>query len=226
MDGDFFMKRIKRWFILALVVLCLTYGSGLLRDRAALDNKLVRLHVVGQSDSPEDQSLKLQVRDAVVEHLGSVMSNCTTAEEAITYLQGHLQELKTLARQVLTQHGSEAAVEVSLGQEQFPAREYDTFRLPAGVYESLRITIGEGQGKNWWCVLFPRLLRGIPGGCRGGRVFSGTEPNPESGAAPAENPLLDSGLAGPAGRTVFGALKPREPGGTPRPVPHLFACRR
>lgn len=157
MDGDFFMKRIRTWFLLALGALCLTYGAGLVKDHQALREGLVRLHVVGQSDSQEDQSLKLKVRDAVTERLEGIMSRFSSADEAEAYLRSHLQELKALARQVLTAHGSGASVEVSLQEEAFPTREYDTFRLPAGVYQALRITIGEGEGRNWWCVLFPGL---------------------------------------------------------------------
>ncbi|MBQ7817513.1 MAG: stage II sporulation protein R, partial [Oscillospiraceae bacterium] len=121
---------------------------------------LIRLHVVANSDSDEDQALKLKVRDAVVEKLQDTMESFPTMEEARAYLQEHLPELEAFVNKVIQELGFTDTATVSVDREAFDKREYDTFILPAGYYEALRITIGEGQGKNWWCVVFPSLCIG------------------------------------------------------------------
>lgn len=148
--------------LLRLVILCMMlYGAFQLgcvvQDRQVLSEDLIRLHVVADSDSEEDQALKLQVRDAVVDKLSDVMASLETVEDAKQFLQAHLDEIEEIANQVIDAAGLTDKVTVSLTQEEFDTREYDTFTLPAGVYESLRIVIGDGEGKNWWCVVFPKL---------------------------------------------------------------------
>ena len=113
--------------------------------------------MVANSDSQEDQNLKLQVRDAIVEQLNGVMEELDSAQEAKEFLAEHLGELEDTANRVLQQAGSHLKAQVSLALEEFPTRVYDTFQLPAGLYEALRVTIGEGAGHNWWCVVFPTL---------------------------------------------------------------------
>ena len=147
----------RRLGILALAAGALTWGAVLLRDSKALEENLVRLHVVANSDSQEDQDLKLQVRDAIVAQLNGVMEELDSAQEAKEFLAEHLGELEDTANRVLQQAGSHLKAQVSLALEEFPTRVYDTFQLPAGLYEALRVTIGEGAGHNWWCVVFPTL---------------------------------------------------------------------
>lgn len=147
----------RRLGILALAAGAVTWGAGLLRDSKALEENLVRLHVVANSDSQEDQDLKLQVRDAVVEQLNQVMGTLDSAQAAKDFLSAHLTEIQQTANEVLQEAGSQLKAQVSLALEEFPTRVYDTFQLPAGLYEALRITIGEGEGHNWWCVVFPTL---------------------------------------------------------------------
>lgn len=132
-------------------------GAGLLRDSKALEKNLVRLHVVANSDSQEDQDLKLQVRDAIVQQLNGVMGELDSAQAAKAFLTEHLGELQETANRVLQEAGSHLKAQVSLALEEFPTRVYDTFQLPAGLYEALRVTIGAGEGHNWWCVVFPTL---------------------------------------------------------------------
>ena len=147
----------RRLGILALAAGAVTWGAGLLRDSKALEENLVRLHVVANSDSQEDQDLKLQVRDAVVEQLNQVMGTLDSAQAAKDFLSAHLTEIQQTANEVLQEAGSQLKAQVSLALEEFPTRVYDTFQPPAGLYEALRITIGEGEGHNWWCVVFPTL---------------------------------------------------------------------
>ena len=151
---------MKRLLLLLVLVGALLWGGSLIQDRQILNKELIRLHVVGESDSREDQSVKLQVRDAVLNYLQSAMEQIPDVETAKEYIQENLPELEAVSNQVLASVGSTAKAAVSLAQEAFPTRDYDTFSLPAGIYESLRITIGEGEGKNWWCVVFPRLCVG------------------------------------------------------------------
>lgn len=149
----------KFWNIITVFALlaAIYCAASLLNDRKCLDQQLIRLHVVANSDSKEDQKLKLQVRDRVLSYLEGAMDENCGVESAKVYLQGHLQEIEREVNTYLTEQGSKDHATVSLGKEDFDIREYDSFSLPSGVYESLRITIGNGEGKNWWCVAFPRL---------------------------------------------------------------------
>ena len=149
-------KLLKRVFVCFLLV-CLVYGGALAADRQKLQNELVRLHVVAASDSEEDQAIKLQVRDAVLESLQDGLENATDIEAAKQYIASQLPRLESVANEVLAAAGCGDVATVSLQVEEFAARVYDTFSLPAGLYDSLRITIGEGEGRNWWCVTFPTL---------------------------------------------------------------------
>ena len=151
------MKRIGFCVLLA----CAVWLFMVAADKQTLRNELIRLHVVAASDSEEDQALKLQVRDAVINSLRDNMENIADAEQAKRYLQETLPKIEALANRVLQEAGCADVATVSLQPEEFTTRYYDTFTLPAGVYESLRITIGEGQGHNWWCVVFPTLCVGV-----------------------------------------------------------------
>lgn len=154
--------------LIRLALVCvLIYGAfllgGVMEDRAALSEDVVRLHVVAASDSEEDQAVKLQIRDAVVEELSGALEGMTTVGEAKEYLAEHLDDIQEIANAVLERAGFPDTVQVSLEQEAFDTRVYDTFTLPAGVYEALRIVVGEGEGKNWWCVVFPKLCMSATG---------------------------------------------------------------
>ena len=149
-------KLIKCVFACALLAAFVWCGT-IIADRQRLNEELIRLHVVANSDSAEDQELKLQVRDAVITSLRQALADVQDTEQAKEYLQENLPKLQELANRTLDAAGSAQRAVVTLCREGFPTRQYDTFSLPAGVYEALRITIGEGEGKNWWCVVFPSL---------------------------------------------------------------------
>lgn len=137
--------------------MALVFLGSLLSDRAALQRGLVRLHVVANSDSAQDQSVKLAVRDEILAYLKENMPDLSNASQALDYLKAQLPELERIANEVLSRFGFSERARVSLCREAFPIRDYDTFRLPSGVYQSLRVTIGEGSGHNWWCVVYPAL---------------------------------------------------------------------
>lgn len=156
MDGVF-MRKIAKLIGTLLLLFAAFYLGTVANDKQVLSDSLIRLHVVADSDSAEDQSIKLQVRDAITAKLGTVMDEFPDLETAKAYLETQLPELERIANHVLEAAGNGCRAVVTLAKEAFPTREYDTFTLPAGIYESLRVTIGSGEGKNWWCVVFPSL---------------------------------------------------------------------
>lgn len=149
-------KSLKRVCI-CLTVAAFFWCGALIADRQKLRQELIRFHVVANSDSDEDQKVKLQVRDAVLESIGAELQHIADVEQAREYLLSNLPKIQQVANATLIAAGMEPDAAVSLCQEAFDTRYYDTFTLPAGVYEALRITIGEGAGHNWWCVTFPGL---------------------------------------------------------------------
>lgn len=147
----------KRTISLVLSVLCVLTVTGcavLQSQQQRMAEKLIRLHVVANSDAAEDQRVKLVVRDAVLAEAGALLADASDARAAIA---GGLPQLEAAANAALRAEGSADTARVSFRRELFPTRVYSTFSLPAGVYPSLRVTLGEGNGHNWWCVIFPSL---------------------------------------------------------------------
>ena len=122
-----------------------------------LPRDVVRLHVVANSNGAEDQGVKLLVRDAVLEEAARWYQGAGSMEEASSQLCTHLQSIAGAARQVLGEQGVGYSATAQMTEMYFPTRDYGDFRLPAGRYRTLRVTLGEGAGKNWWCVVFPSL---------------------------------------------------------------------
>ena len=153
------MKGIRMIFFLAVMAVSVWLG-GVAADARALRQDIVRLHVVANSDAPEDQAVKIQVRDAVLDTLQEGMADLTDPEKALAYAQEMIPKLTRRCNEVLLQAGFDETVRITVGPGEFPLRLYDTFRLPSGVYQALKVVIGEGQGRNWWCVVFPELCAG------------------------------------------------------------------
>ncbi len=151
------MKKLFKLLTLVLLAAVAFDFSGIAADREDLQRSVIRLHVVGASNSQEDQNVKLQVRDAVVSYVENAMSYVMTADEAKAWLRENLPGIEQAANDALQELGLADRAAVTLRSESFPLRHYETFSLPAGVYDALRVTIGEGQGRNWWCVVFPSL---------------------------------------------------------------------
>ena len=151
------MRKIFMRILICSVISGVVWSASLLQDRHQLREGLIRFHVVANSDAAQDQEIKLQVRDAVLESLRRDMESVTDVEKAKAYLQENLPKIQTIANHTLEAAGFDENAVVTLCKEAFDIRYYDTFTLPAGVYESLRIVIGDGAGKNWWCVAFPAL---------------------------------------------------------------------
>ena len=131
----------------------LLWGAWAQGRQASIAAGVLRLHVIAASDAGEEQALKLRVRDAVLEELRPLLRDAEDAAEARAIAEANLPSLAAAAAAV----SEGRCVSVSLGRERYPLREYGAFRLPAGEYVSLRVTLGEGRGHNWWCVIFPTL---------------------------------------------------------------------
>lgn len=127
-----------------------------LNGEGELYENIIRLHVIANSDSEEDQALKLAVRDEILSRYGTAMSG-SSFEDAKASIESSLSGIESAAAQVILENGYTYDVHAMLSEEYYPERSYEGFILPAGDYTSLRVTIGEAAGKNWWCVLFPPL---------------------------------------------------------------------
>lgn len=148
-------QKLKIWEAAALCALCISLLTGVWAQarQQSISAGLVRLHVIAASDEQAEQDLKLRVRDAVLEYLEPKLRGVESAHDAREIIGAELKGIGQAAAAV----SEGRSVTVSLGEESYPTREYAAFTLPAGRYESLRVILGEGQGHNWWCVVFPPL---------------------------------------------------------------------
>ena len=152
-------NRLKLIEIALLIGLAVFLASGglALRAQSQLAERVVRLHVLANSDGQEDQALKLLVRDRVLARATELLTQARDRTEAEALLRAELPELEALAVRELQANGCAYPVTAELADTEFPTREYDGFTLPAGEYLALRVVIGEGAGRNWWCVVYPPL---------------------------------------------------------------------
>ena len=170
---------------MALSVLLSVLGFG--QTCGKVRASVLRLHVVANSDSAADQSLKLAVRDAILKAHGGLFAAAKDKAQAVRAARYALPELEQTAQGVLARQGSPYAVHVSLGQSIFPTRTYGSVTLPAGTYDAVKVTLGSGGGHNWWCVMFPPLC--LPAACEGMRPQD-VLPN-EAFALVQEDPQLE-----------------------------------
>lgn len=138
------------------VAMAALLGARLGAEQEALADRVIRLHVVANSDSQADQALKLKVRDAVLEQ-GSIRLTGLDRDQALEALAQALPELGQVAADTVAREGYDYPVRVSLREDAFPTKTYPGFSLPAGNYTALRVELGQGEGHNWWCVVFPPL---------------------------------------------------------------------
>ena len=151
------MMRVKCRPIELALALCMAflfaYAAWVSLSQQTLADGLLRLHVIANSDSVQDQQVKLLVRDRVLEVTEPLLAEADAQDEVRRILSSHLQQITDAAQQVLTDQGMPA----QMATEYYPTREYDTFSLPAGQYTGLKIRLGAASGHNWWCVVFPPL---------------------------------------------------------------------
>ena len=157
-------RRTRRVLELALglgLAAALIWGNVSLHRQQALADRVVRLHILANSDSDEDQALKLQVRDRVLDRAAEILTESADRAAAERALRAALPELESLAADEIARRGYDYPVTAELADTAFPTREYDGFALPAGRYLALRLVIGAGEGHNWWCVVFPPLCTAV-----------------------------------------------------------------
>ena len=151
--------KLRKWELALIMALGISMllGAGLVREQRELSDRLIRLHVVANSDSSEDQALKLTVRDAVLAYLKPLLDSVADRAQAAVVIERNMDAISDAARKAVFMRGHDHDLRVSLGFDRFPTREYETFTLPAGLYKALRVEIGANSGRNWWCVVFPPL---------------------------------------------------------------------
>ncbi len=135
-------------------VCAFSYAQNVSSDIA---ESVFRLHVIANSDSKEDQDLKYKVRDNLISYMNNICNNCNNKEEAINLVTKHKEDFKEIALNTIKDNGYSYDVNISIGNFQFPTKDYGDISLPSGYYDALRVEIGEAKGQNWWCVMFPPL---------------------------------------------------------------------
>ena len=153
-------SKVKMVIILSFLLFLYTtvcafsYAENVSTDIA---NSVFRLHVIANSDSKEDQDLKYKVRDSLLKYMKEICGDCKSKDEAIALVTEHQEEFKQIALQTINNEGYSYDVNISIGNFEFPTKDYGDISLPAGCYDALRVEIGEAKGQNWWCVMFPPL---------------------------------------------------------------------
>ena len=158
-------RKLKRWEVALMIGLMVAVlaGAWLGEEQTALADKVIRLHVIANSDSGADQTLKLAVRDRVLEAAEGLYPPDADLEQARAVLEENLEALAAAGQAEVEARGYGYPVTARLERCWFPTKEYGDFALPAGTYEALRVVIGDGAGENWWCVAFPPLCLGAAG---------------------------------------------------------------
>lgn len=154
MKKIFYLISLITLVIIFLFVSIKSYANTISDD---LSNNFFRLHILANSDSEEDQALKLKVRDNIIEYMNSLSYSNLTKKEAIDLTKSNLQNFKEIAQRTILEEGYNYSINLEVGNFYFPTKEYGNISLPAGYYDALKIEIGEAKGKNWWCSLFPPL---------------------------------------------------------------------
>ncbi|MBR5239552.1 MAG: stage II sporulation protein R [Clostridia bacterium] len=152
-----FFNENKKVITAVLLVFLIGTLLGMVSEAKEISEKFVRFHIVANSDSREDQTVKMKVREAIFTELD--FSHITSKEEALSYFTEHKEEIKCIADRVLWENGFDYKAAVSVGKKDFPVREYSDFVLPAGTYDAISITLGEGNGQNFFCVMYPSLCK-------------------------------------------------------------------
>ena len=154
------MNNFKRFFLIFLLLIFFIFFSIFSYAKTVstnLENNIFRLHILANSDTPKDQSLKLKVRDNIINYLENLCINCNSKTEYISIINNNVDNLKDIATQTIIENGYTYSVNIEIGNFYFPTKEYGNISYPAGFYDGLRIKIGEASGQNWWCSLFPPL---------------------------------------------------------------------
>lgn len=140
-------------FVLTLIYSLIPFQA----ECADISDEVFRLHILANSDSEQDQSLKLKVRDRVLQYTKSLFENAKSKEEAESVISDNLQSISNVAYSEVLDNGYDYQVKAEITNMYFTTRYYENYTLPSGMYDALRITIGSGNGHNWWCVMYPSI---------------------------------------------------------------------
>lgn len=152
------LKTIKVFVpIFLLLLLIHAYVAPFIETSENISNEVFRLHILANSDSDVDQKLKLKVRDRILESSQDLFLNCSSLEDVISVSENNIDYFKNQASRCIYENGYNYDVNVYVDKEYFNTREYDKITLPSGIYNALKIEIGEAKGHNWWCVMFPAI---------------------------------------------------------------------
>ena len=156
MKRNIFTAFIVLFLLFIFIIVCAnSYVSAVSSN---ISSSVFRLHVIANSDSPEDQNLKYIVRDKVLDYMNSLVdTNISSKEETMRIVSENLENFKSIAQDTVYENGYDYEVNVEIGNFAFPTKTYGDIALPTGYYDALRVTIGSAEGKNWWCVMFPPL---------------------------------------------------------------------
>ena len=156
------IKNPKTKIILILIALLFLYTITCARGYSQavssdISDSVFRLHVLANSNSEEDQALKYKVRDNLLNYMNNICSDCKTKEEAINIVTEYKEKFRDIAIKTVRDEGYSYDVNIEIGNFEFPTKQYGDISLPAGYYDALRVKIGDAEGQNWWCVMFPSL---------------------------------------------------------------------
>lgn len=155
LKNKFFEKLLLAVCASAILVFCVDLTIP--ENEGKIYDSVIRLHILANSDDEEDQRIKLLVRDAILDECDGLFADTKTTKEAVKQMDAASDRMTEIAARVLAENGCDMDVRAVFGKEVYPTREYDGMTFPAGTYRSLRILIGNGEGHNWWCCLFPPL---------------------------------------------------------------------
>lgn len=160
MKRTFFRSKLRTTLLLMfllfvyVLIAASSYTKAVCTDIA---NNVFRLHVIANSDSEEDQNLKYIVRDSILSYVNGILENINNKEDVALTINNHIDEIKNIAQQAVYNEGFTYDVEIEVGNFKFPTKTYGNISFPPGLYDALRVKIGNASGKNWWCVMFPPL---------------------------------------------------------------------
>ena len=183
------MSRIKckktLFSVALLFVLSVTLLSYSINIQKSISSKVIRLHILANSNSSSDQTLKIKVRDRILKESSALFENVSDKAECRVLMEKEMPHIISAAEDEIRKNGFSYSVDASFGIHRFPMKVYDNFALPSGEYEALRIEIGKAEGENWWCVMFPPLC-----------FVDGSVENPLKGTLSAEELALTSTKGG------------------------------
>lgn len=187
------MKKVILVMVLITFILGIILGISYMRANASqktIADKLIRFHVIANSDIAEDQALKLKVRDEVLDYMAPMLKESRSIDESRKIIKDNDNVIKEIAKKVIKDNGYTYTVDTMLSNENFPVKSYGNITLPQGNYEAYRIIIGNGNGRNWWCVMFPPLC--FTDITRGEASFKETEENMKSILTKEEYKLVNA----------------------------------